>query len=77
MPGGEPDPPPGLGARVKRSRSAGAAPSTSTAPTSSSASATPTAAPVSLGPLGGAAGVYRRAPGGPAEQATPAEPDPA
>eukprot|EP00969_Alexandrium_andersonii_P287120 12692504-Alexandrium_andersonii.AAC.1 len=33
----------------------------------------PTAAPASLGPLG-AAGVYRRAPGGPAEQAAPAEP---
>eukprot|EP00969_Alexandrium_andersonii_P268580 11868852-Alexandrium_andersonii.AAC.1 len=79
MSGGAPEPPPGLEARrrrPKRSRFAGAPPATNSPPIASTppGPTTPSAAPTVLGPSG-AAGVYRRAPGGQDQQPTPADPE--
>eukprot|EP00969_Alexandrium_andersonii_P246489 10892719-Alexandrium_andersonii.AAC.1 len=79
MSGGAPEAPPGLEGREpgpERSRSARAAPATSSSPITSTPSGpiTPSATPTALGPSG-AAGVYRRAPGGQAQQPTPANPE--
>eukprot|EP00969_Alexandrium_andersonii_P170583 7541218-Alexandrium_andersonii.AAC.1 len=79
MSGGVPEAPPGIECREprpKRSRSAGAAPATSSSPITFAPSGptTPSATPTALGPSG-TAGVYRRAPGGQAQQPTPANPE--